>query len=203
MPKDKNTYEKIISKAKKEFLSKGFEKASMRVIASEVGISATGLYRHFADKEAMFSVLLEPLFQEFKAVFEKQCERDYDLLKENRLDDMWMEQTDLSLFIDLIYRYFDEFKLLICCAEGTKHAGFIHKFVNMEQEETMKFIEAARKLRISVKEIVPKELHLLLSAYYAAIFEVVVHDFSKQEAEHYLDTLQKFFYPGWRAILGL
>lgn len=203
MPKDKSeTYKKILPAAKKEFLSKGFEKASMRAIASEVGISAAGLYRHFADKEAMFDALLEPLIREFEACFEKQRERDYGFLDNNRLDDMWRENSDLAVFMDLMYSYFDEFKLLVCCSEGTKHAAFIHDFVTMEEKETMEFLETARKQGIHVNEVVPKELHLLLSAYFMAVFEVVVHDFGKEEAEHYLDTLKNFFYPGWRAILG-
>ena len=40
-------------------------------------------------------------------------------------------------------------------------------------------------------------------AYTNALFEVVVHDFTKEEALHYLDTMHQFFIPGWRAILGL
>lgn len=48
-----------------------------------------------------------------------------------------------------------------------------------------------------------KELHLLLSAYVTALFEVVIHDFSKEDAVYYLGTLKRFFTPGWRAILGL
>jgi AcrR family transcriptional regulator len=204
MPKDKSdTYKKIIPAAKKEFLSKGFEKASMRTIASEAGISAAGLYRHFADKEAMFEALLEPLFQKFEVSFQKQRERDYAFLENNSLDDMWKEPADLSLFMELVYGNYEEFKLLVCCSQGTRHGDFIHDFVTMEQKETLEFLEAARSRGISVKEMVPKELHLLLSAYYTAVFEVVVHDFSKEEAKHYLDTLQMFFYPGWRAVLGL
>ncbi len=204
MPKDKSdTYKKIIPAAKKEFLSKGFEKASMRSIASGAGMSAAGLYRHFADKEAMFDALLGPLFEQLEISFQKQRDRDYALLDHNCLDDMWNEQADLSLFMDLMYSYFEEFKLLICCSQGTKHANFIHDFVTMEQKETLEFLEEARKKGILVNDIVPKELHLLLSAYYTSVFEVVVHDFSREEAKHYLDTLQKFFYPGWRRILGL
>lgn len=42
-----------------------------------------------------------------------------------------------------------------------------------------------------------------MTAYTNAMFEVVVHDFTKQEARHYLDTLHRFFVPGWRALLGL
>jgi hypothetical protein len=64
-------------------------------------------------------------------------------------------------------------------------------------------VEAARKYGIHVREVEKRELHLLLSAYATAVFEVVVHDFSKAEAAYYLSTLQVFFYPGWREVLGL
>ena len=42
-----------------------------------------------------------------------------------------------------------------------------------------------------------------MTAYTNALFEVVVHDFTKEESLHYLDTMHQFFIPGWRAILGL
>ena len=101
------------------------------------------------------------------------------------------------------YDNFEEFKLLLCCSAGTKYANFIHDFVMLEQEETLSYMEAARKQGIPVREVDPRELHLMLSAYVTAVFEVVIHDFSKEEAVHYLCTLQAFFYPGWRAVLGL
>ena len=65
MPKDKTeTHERIIPAAMKIFLEKGFEKATMREIAEEAGITAAGLYRHFVDKEAMFAALVEPVLSE-------------------------------------------------------------------------------------------------------------------------------------------
>ena len=61
MPKDKtDTLKRIIPHAKQEFLEKGFEKASMRRIAENAGITAAGLYRHFNSKEAMFASLVAP-----------------------------------------------------------------------------------------------------------------------------------------------
>lgn len=114
-----------------------------------------------------------------------------------------MGKNDLTIFLDLMHRYYDEFRLLLCCADGTKHADFIHDFTSFEQKETLEYMEAARKKGLQVNDIKPQELHLLLSAYYTAVFEVVVHSFERAEAEHYLDTLQRFFFPGWRAVLGL
>lgn len=204
MPKDKSeTYKKIIPAAKKEFMEKGFERASMRKIASDAGMSAAGLYRHFSDKEAMFDALLKPLFEQFNIEFKKHRDKDYALLEANRLNDMWLEHADIKLFIHLMYSCHDEFKLLLCHAQGTKHENYIHDFVTMEEKETLDYLSEAKRKGIPVNDIVPKELHLLLSAYYTAVFEVIVHDFSRIEAEHYLETLQKFFYPGWRNVLGL
>lgn len=204
MPRDKSeTNKRIVTAAKNEFMENGFDKASMRRIASKAGMSAAGLYRHFSDKEAMFDALLKPLFEQCNIEFETHKNHSYALLESNQLEKIWLERGDTKLFIKLMYSYHDEFKLLLCHAKGTKHENYIHDFVTMEEKETMDYLDKAKRNGISVNEIVPKELHLLLSAYYTALFEVIVHDFSREEAEHYLETLQNFFYPGWRNILGL
>ena len=205
MPKDKTeTYHKIIRAAKVEFLEKGFEQASMRNIASAIGMSAAGLYRHFKDKEDLFDALIEPLMQAFAKAYAAQRKRAYRFLEDDgNMEELWMGKNDLTIFLDLMHRYYDEFRLLLCCADGTKHADFIHDFTSFEQKETLEYMEAARKKGLQVNDIKPQELHLLLSAYYTAVFEVVVHSFDRAEAEHYLDTLQRFFFPGWRAVLGL
>lgn len=204
MPKDKSeSHVRIVFAAKKEFLEKGFEKASMRSIADLAGMTSAGLYRHFADKEDMFAALVDPVLKKCKSKFNEHKLKDYELLKHEKLDDMWGTGSDLEVFLQLIYCHFEEFKLLVCCSQGTKYSDIIHQCVEIEQKETLAFLDVARKQGMPVKDIKPEELHLLLSAYIAAIFEVVIHDFTLEDAKHYLKTLQTFFYPGWRAVLGL
>ena len=87
MPKDKTeTHERIIPAAMKIFLEKGFEKATMREIAEEAGITAAGLYRHFVDKEAMFAALVEPVLSELQKWCERTRQVDYDFLEQGDLD---------------------------------------------------------------------------------------------------------------------
>ena len=63
MPKDKTeNHKKIIVAAQKEFIVHGFKNASLRRIASEAGMSASGLYKHFSSKEEMFAALVEPAY---------------------------------------------------------------------------------------------------------------------------------------------
>ena len=49
-PQVAGVYEKILECAKKEFLEKGFEGASLRVIAQEAGTSTNSIYVRFKDK---------------------------------------------------------------------------------------------------------------------------------------------------------
>lgn len=39
----------------------------------------------------------------------------------------------------------NEFKLLLCCSAGTKYAWFLHDIVVMEQQETLAYMEEAKK----------------------------------------------------------
>ena len=128
---------------------------------------------------------------------------DYDFLEQGDLDAMWNSGNDLDLVVEQIYSHFNEFKLLLCGSAGTMYAWFLHDIVVMEQQETLAYMDEANKHGFPVNEVDPKLLHLLMTAYTNALFEVVVHDFTKEEALHYLDTMHQFFIPGWRAILGL
>lgn len=204
MPRDKTAaHEKIVQAAKREFLEKGFKQASMRSIAARVGMSAAGLYRHFADKEALFAALVAPALAAAESWFAAHRAREYARLDQNDLDAMWEEGADAAMMMEAVYPNFDAFKLLICRSEGTRYANYLHELVMLEQKETLSFLDEARKRGYAVNEVREDELHLLLSAYVTALFEVVVHDFAPADAQHYLQTFQSFFYPGWRAILGI
>lgn len=203
MPRDgTETYEKILPAAKEEFLEKGFEQASMREIASRAGISAAGIYRHFKDKEELFARVVQPAIDALMSWYNRYREVDYGFLREERLDEVWNSGADVEMILQVVYPNFDLFKLIICKAEGTRYAHFIHELVEMEQKETLNFMEEAKKRGISVKEIRQEEMHLLMSAYVTALFEVVVHDFPLEDARHYLRTFHEFFYPAWRTVLG-
>lgn len=204
MPKDKTeTLKRILPAAQKEFLEKGFEHASVRDIAAMAGITAAGLYRHFPDKEAMFAALVDPALDKLRKMYERCKASDYEYLQDNKIDEMWDAGAELSGLVNLIYQDFEAYKLILCCSAGTRYASFIHDFVMLEQQETMDFLRCAHKNREQPVKVNEKELHLLCTAYVNAVFEVVIHDFSHEEALHYLKTLQTFFYPGWRKILGL
>ena len=82
MPRDKTeAHEKIIAAAVREFMIYGFENASMRRIAAEVGLTVGALYRHFPNKEEMFAALVEPTIDELMAKYQAFVEQGYEVMK--------------------------------------------------------------------------------------------------------------------------
>ena len=69
MARDKTaTYEKIIRCMKEEFLTFGYEKASLNRVSAKVGITTAGLYKHFNNKEDMFFSLVKDTLDAFHSV---------------------------------------------------------------------------------------------------------------------------------------
>jgi AcrR family transcriptional regulator len=59
------TRERILREARELFLAQGLNGFSMRGLAQRVGLSATALYRHFADKDALLAELVDESFSTF------------------------------------------------------------------------------------------------------------------------------------------
>lgn len=133
-----------------------------------------------------------------------KCAQDshFDLIdSEKTIDTKDLSTEYLRCFMDYIYDNFDEFKLLICCADGTKYQNFINDLVNIEVERTIEYYETLRKLG-KLEGNVNKQLHhMLTSAYFTAVFETVAHDMPKNEATSYIEQLALFFNTGWGSII--
>ncbi|MCR5429594.1 MAG: TetR/AcrR family transcriptional regulator [Lachnospiraceae bacterium] len=202
MPIDKTAnHEKIIAAAKKEFLTYGFADASMRHIAEEAGMSASGLYKHFAGKEEMFSALVEPAYRGLLELFSLEAggQEQYIAVGDTSV---WETNRDAKLAISYIYDHLDEFRLIVCKSRGTKYENYIHDLVVPEEEITLSFMDSLKSRGIKINDFSQKELHLLTTANVDAVFQAVEHDFTREEAMHYADTLDRFFEKAWKEFFG-
>ena len=202
MPIDKTAnHEKIIAAAKKEFLKYGFTDASMRRIAASAGMSASGLYKHFTSKEEMFSALVEPAYQGLLAVFRQEAGDQEQCIGTGDLS-VWETGQDAKLAVAYIYDHLDAFRLIICKAQGTKYESFLHDLAVLEEETTLSFMEMLKKQGAAINNFNERELHLLTTSNVNAVFQTIEHDFTRDEAMHYADTLDRFFSKGWKEFFG-
>ena len=60
--------QRIIKSARKEFKKRGYEKASMRSIASTANMTVGNLYRYYKNKEDLYGAIIGSLFDELKTL---------------------------------------------------------------------------------------------------------------------------------------
>lgn len=207
MPRDKTvSHEKIVKAAMREFREKGFEQASMKAVADAVGMTSAALYRHFASKQDMFAALVQPAVDELKKWEEKHIASSYDVLERKDVQMMWDFEADMSdarVVLDVMYGRQEAFQLLICCAGGTPYEHLVHDMIEEATDEMMHFLQSCKEHGISVRDIRRDEMHMLISAYMAALLQPIEHGYDRADAERYLRTMVDFFTPGWRLITGL
>lgn len=194
--------ERILEAARKEFIEKGFSDASMRNIANEIGITATALYRHYSNKEEIFEAVVAPAVKDWERLCNSESDRQTSIGRNEGLEAMWGNDVQVERIVDMIYRRFDEHRLLFFGSKGTKYEDFLHYIVTRVQKETLNFMEELKGMGVSVNEVDEKDMHLILSAQYSAMLEMVKHDYSYEEAIKYAGTINRFFKEGWRKFLG-
>jgi AcrR family transcriptional regulator len=65
------TREKILAAGRELLLKEGFDAFSMRKLAAKVNYTATAIYVHFSDKEALLAELVEQEFIRFRRAFDR------------------------------------------------------------------------------------------------------------------------------------
>lgn len=202
--KDESINEKLLECAKAEFMEKGFADASMRTIAERAGVTTGMLYSRFADKDEIFRELVEgpadELYNYFMTVQNEFA--GYSPEYQRREMHPYVAQK-IDRMVDLIYDNFDAFKLILCKSGGTSYEYYVDKMIDVETESTFRFIDAVKGAGYEIADIRKDLAHMLASAMFNGMFEVVMHDLSREDARMYILKLQEFFNAGWDKLLGL
>ena len=203
MPRDKTeSHKRVIAAAKAEFLEKGFNNASMRSIGARAGMTSAGLYRHYKNKEDMFSALVQPAVEIINKWNKEHKEYQYRKFESGAERNEIFSSNDTDLVRMIIRECKDEFRLILVCSQGTKYENFVHDIVEYQQKETMKAMKYLKEHGMPVKDISEEELHMIYSAYDTAVLQPLAHDWPIEKAEKSLNTIEEFFMPGWRKLMG-
>lgn len=203
MPRDgRITREKILAAAKEEFLDKGFENSSIREIARKADVTSAALYRHFDNKNEIFAALVEPgleAINEWTADHETRAYAD----AENGRAEQAASRSEVDMMREVVFPNRDTFKLLVSCSQGTAYEHFIHDLVERQQADLSQGLGWLKQRGFKVNEISDGALHMMLSAYTTALFEPIAHDYPEEDTMQYYRTMERFFLPGWRELLGI
>ena len=198
------TKTKLLESAKKEFLEKGFNGASLRTIAANAGVTTGAMYRHFKDKNAFFCALVDDAIEVTKkAVMFADAKTHAGFDGPMGKDHIDFEKKTTDDFLNYMFDNMDVFTLLCTKATGSSHEHFqeeICKLYTKNCEET--FIWMYNQKIIS-KKISKMTLHFVASTVINAFFEIILHKMTKEEATSYITDIMDFTRAGSYILLGI
>lgn len=193
--------ELLIKSARAEFLEKGYDGASLRSIADRAGSSKGAIYIRYADKAELYAAVVKPAadgliervassFGEFSQIpAEEQEARMYSYTEDG-----------IAEMVDYIYDNYNDFKILTCSGEKTLYMEFMDRLVELDTEMTYRYIEAVGIDAVEAGSLTPEKMHMINTACFTGIFEIVRRDMKRENAKHYVDFLCRFFRAGWSTI---
>ena len=104
----------IIKAAKEEFLSLGYNEASMRNIAKKANLTTGSLYYRFLDKAEMLDAVVGNEAEELLTMF-KRIQNDFAKKEiKSQVSEMGSyTEHGLHVMINYIYDHYDAFKIII------------------------------------------------------------------------------------------
>ena len=192
--------EVILQEAKKEFLEKGFADASLRTIAQNAGVSTSTIYTRYSDKEGLFCFLVEEATTKLRDYMSASLNGFDSLDRETkRKESREYADRGFSGLIDILYDYFEEFQLVVKCSPGGYYQEFLESLVKIDAQSTKNFLVNMENKAYLSGQINDGFIHVVCSGFYGGLFEVVVHDMPRTEAEKYITELRSFYNNGWKA----
>ena len=196
-------YESVLACAKNEFLEKGYKDASLRVIAQAAGTSTGSIYTRFKDKAGLFNAIVGPAADQLKDMF-VEIQENFHSLDDSTQEAEMGEYTSRHQMemLEYIYDHFDEFRLLLDCSDGTRFSGFVDELVDIEVEYTYKYMEVINCESVKSGVVTEDFIHIIVTAYFNGMFEVVRHNMSRDDAKKYIRLLNRYHMQGFSTVFN-
>ena len=193
--------EKILACAKEEFLEKGYSEASLRTIAAKADTTTGSIYSRFGDKEGLFGAIVEPVAEGLTRIFLKTQEEFH--AREAEVQPKVMETyvaSGMDEMLDYVYDHFEEFRLLLDASYGTRYQNFVEHLVEIETEYTYKYMEVIGCESVKSGLVTEEFIHIIVTAYFNGMFEVVRHNMDRAAAHRYVKMLNRYHMAGFSTV---
>lgn len=191
----------ILESARAEFLEKGFEKASLKEICAKAQVTTGALYKRYSGKEALFQAVVADTVADLQAVLKEKCSADVHEMSDEALIKAWdMDEDYMMWWFQFLFERYDGFVLLLKCAEGTCYSNFQHDWVEKMTEATYAYYQEAYRRGLTSVFVSEGEMHILLTAFWATIYEPFIHGYTTAQLEAHCRLVCRLF--DWNSTFG-
>ncbi len=197
------TLNRILSAALQEFLEKGFQSASLRNIVKMAGVTTGAFYGYYKSKEELFEALVGEHYDFLLDCF-CRVQKEFAEIPPEQQPSHLTSTSGECMYEMLLYAYehLNEFKLILCCSEGTRFSRLIDEMVEIETKGTHDYLEVLKRLGRPSPPIDARLEHILITGMFNTFFELIIHEMPLEEAKHYLQAMRTFYTAGWMKLMG-
>lgn len=199
MKADSETREKLIESARKEFLEKGYNKASLRKICADAGVTTGALYFFFQDKDALFGAIADEPYNELLAILKGHFAEDAALMEQP----YEVEEGDHDEFVEELvhhlYMHYDVFHMLLTKAQGSKYENVVDELADILDETylTMSDKMGSHFGGKANKAMIHWLTHMVLDAF----IHMITHEKDETKALEHIKRVMNFITKGWTAAI--
>ena len=197
MVKNENDYEKrklLIEAAKKQFLEKGYNKASLRNICANAGMTTGALYFFFGNKEDLYESIVNPPIEELKRMIIEHYKEDSEFLaNQNSLDMGNIDHSDIAeMIVKHIYKNYDSFILLLSGSKEDALEKEIDEFVELIEKSTVLMVKDSKYYTYD-----PFMTHWMAHTTVDSVAHVIKHEKDESIAQKRIQSIMNYLVIGW------
>ena len=189
----------LLSVARELFYRRGYQRVTMRAIATRAAMSQGNIYNYFPTKALLFEAILAPALTAIDA-FDNQC---VDLDPTSRDWIVSMLPTLMREFSKLMERYHRELHIMFCGVQGSCLVNYRDKFIEDRIRAGKRFYEQFSRQHAGVVLEFPELFYRVRCAewYEALRILVLSAEMTMEERESFIQYYALFATAGWQALL--
>ncbi len=200
MKADRETRDLLIESGKKEFMEKGYMKASLRKICADAGVTTGALYFFFKDKEDLFAAIAEPVLKTLTDILQSHFAEDTEAMSKPYSHTDGDHDDFVAALVHHIYSNYDACILLLTKAQGTRFENCVDTLVDtIEQFYLAMSEQIGRHFGGKVNRYM---LHWLTHIIIDSFIHLITHERDEKTALAHMKKIMDFIIAGWqKAVL--
>ena len=180
--------------AMKEFLTYGYNDASLRRIADAAGTTTGSVYMRYENKDKLFCSLVDCITKETEKAFEElkplyaSCKTAEDMMK--------AAEAESDRILQIIFDHYHEATLLLCKSEGSSASAFFEDLIRRKIQESESFFAY-----LPQSDDLIHALDVLLTVQFDMYRQILKNGYSKAQAQNCMKIMMKFMNGGWNAVM--
>ena len=198
MEQENEARQRLIACAKKEFLEKGFAKASLRSISAAAGMTTGAVYFFCKDKNGLFGAVVDEPLRKIMAVIQQHFSEDLstDIANFQHIEG---DHDDFAeMMISVMYADRDAMLILLEKSAGSSYEDIIDRFIEMIEWHNSALAEKY-SAGFPGKHINEYMLHWMSHVEINAYVHLVTHEADPQKALKKIKPVMDLLIEGWMA----